>query len=340
MKIQSYFRGSGRAAAAIERALQVVAIRHRGSYDFLAPIFLERSANFSQELKKADPSSKKILFIATPHGLHAENILQGVEAGFDAIACEKPSCVSVEEVKKLQSVKIPVAIFHGYRVMWGVQALKKEMASGRLGKIFSVEGHYLQSSTATRSLEAPSAPGWKDDIKLSGPSDVLFDIGSHWVDSLYYLLGSLPKKLSAERFFDNSPTSHRDSHVYFSADFESGSRARATFSKNVHGAQNDLEFRIYGTAGSVTWSFLRPDEIILGRGADRSLVVRKDSSLGSGQSAFHGLGWLEGYVEVINRLVQDVDSPKSATSSGYASDNSYPRLSESLLLMKSLLSII
>jgi hypothetical protein len=73
------------------------------------------------------------------------------------------------------------------------------------------------------------------------------------------------------------------------------------------------------------WNFLAPDEVVLGVGKDRRVVTRKDTALGSQQSPFHGVGWLEGYVEIASRLIDELQT---------GTPRDYPKLQEHLDLLE------
>jgi hypothetical protein len=101
----------------------------------------------------------------------------------------------------------------------------------------------------------------------------------------------------------------------------------ASVSKMVHGSTNHFEVNLIGTQGSATWMFMNPDEIAIGKGNTRSTASRKETLMGSQQSPFHGMGWLEGYVEILRQLILDLQ--------GSGSGN-YPNLSQNLVLLDSL----
>ena len=133
-----------------------------------------------------------VLFIANPSGLHAQLIIEGSQH-FSAIAADKPVCVRPEEIAPLRNIRIPVTVFHGYRVMWGTRTIKEMIDSGELGDVFSFESRYWQSSSAQAALSgAPEKRPWKNDLNLNGPFDSLIDLGSHVVDICLYLLAEKP----------------------------------------------------------------------------------------------------------------------------------------------------
>lgn len=75
---------------------------------------------------------------------------------------------------------------------------------------------------------------------------------------------------------------------------------------------------------------MEPDQIIVGVGRDRSILTRQDSSLGSKQSPYHGLGWLEGYIEICRQVLRDIEGEDHT---------SYPTLAEALKVTEVLLTM-
>jgi predicted dehydrogenase len=327
--IQPYLIGYGRAGRAIHESLAILkAIEPR--LKLADPILLKRT----DPIRPSVPNSKSVLLVSNPHALHAKAIQEGSQNGFDGIATEKPVCVRKEEISKLKNIQIPVAVFHAYRQTWAPARLKQMLEQGELGELVSIEGKYWQSSIAERSLVPADqkSPTWKNDVNLSGPSDVLIDIGVHWIDMAAYVLGSLPKQFACDLSYANSESTHRDSHAWLQMQFEKNGknvRSFASISKNIHGASNHFEINLLGTRKSATWFLSNPDEIQMGEGKKRYTLIREDSKLGSLHSPFHGAGWMEGYIEILRQWMLEV--------SGQA-HTPYPTLREALSLMEMILN--
>lgn len=318
--------GTGRSGHAIARSLAAIAVSEP-DLGLGAPVWLRRGDNIAVA---ARTHSRPFLCVANPHGLHARAILDADAAGLSLVVCEKPTCVSLEEVDALANVKIPVAVLHVYRQTWGAQQLRSMIRKGELGQIIAIEGRYWQASAAERArAETPPAPGWKDDVALSGPSDTLLDVGVHWIDMACHLLGGPPQRSTIWRSYAAAPSPHRDSHVQVTLDFGAAGRAFASISKIAHGATNHFEVVALGTQGSAKWAFLAPDEIEIGEGRNRRVVTRASTDHGSKQPAFHGLGWLEGYVEILRQSVREAFTGVKGE---------YPRLPENLAMMRAVLS--
>src|SRR4051812_18454348 len=130
--------GRGLAGQAIAKALRLIQMQEPELKVGTAQ-WLDRGTSLSAA-KRQYPSS--ILFVANPHGLHAQTIEAAMSAGFDAIVCEKPACVNMQEVATLRALasKAQVAVLHVYREMWGPRFIRELVRNGALGKLIAVEG--------------------------------------------------------------------------------------------------------------------------------------------------------------------------------------------------------
>lgn len=325
MQFTPFILGSGRAATAILESIGVIAVA-KPDVSVLPARRLGRDETFEME-----GAANPVLFITNPHALHAPSILKGENAGFPLIVCEKPAAVSAEQIESLRQVKTPVAVCHVYRQMWGIRALKEMIEAGEFGEIIAIEGRYWQSSTANSVLTGATAQTWKDDPALSGPFDALVDIGSHWADAAIFLAGELPVDTGIRLSYANALAPHRDTHVHLQMAFPSGTRALSSISKTVHGAPNHFEVNVIGTKKYACWKFLEQDHIEIGVGTERRYITRRGSNssdIGSGHWPWHGMGWIEGYIEIIYQALRKQD--------GETAD--YPTLSQNLDVMQRLLA--
>lgn len=207
------------------------------------------------------------------------------------------------------------------------------LQDGQLGELISIEGRYWQASVAERAIANEGKTllkSWKDDPRLSGDFDTYLDVGSHWIDAVSFLMGTSPSLITGWRSYLNSNAPHRDSHVHLALEFPGASRAFGSVSKTFHGAPNHFEINLIGSRRSATWEFLKPDEIQIGEGRDRGILTRKSCEQGSNQPPHHGMGWLEGYIEIASRLFQEIYQGRASN---------YPRLSDNLDLLQAMLGI-
>jgi predicted dehydrogenase len=317
MKISPYFLGSGKASQALKESLKILQLSST-EFQIAEMIQIKRNAPFPNTTNDEFP----VLFIANPHALHSDAILEGEKAGFKLIICEKPAAVSKAQIEKLKAIKIPVAICHVYRQMWGIQSLKNMVDSKEFGNLISIEGRYWQSSSAVKALAKVKSDSWKNKPELSGDHDVLLDLGTHWADTVTYLANSRIKNVQQWKSFINSEAPHRDTHLHLTIDFENHLKSFASISKTVHGAGNDFEIHLIGEKKSAAWKFSKPDFLEISEGNSTSIIQKSTSTIGSGHWPHHGLGWIEGYVEII----------KQALKKGQ-----YPTLQENLLLLENIL---
>jgi predicted dehydrogenase len=317
--------GTGRAGKAIAKSLAVVNILHP-ELGIKECVWLKRGAMLSDERKKY---KQALLCVANPHGLHADAIHSADQAGFDAILCEKPACVNMEQLKKLKDVKTPTAILQVYRQTWGLQTLKKMIERQEFGELITIEGRYWHPSLAERALLSADrlTKSWKDDIRLSGEYDTYLDLGIHWLDAVCFLYSAFNPQIHGSRSYKNAAAAHRDSHVQVTVNFSKGRGAFGSISKTVHGSPNHFEINIIGSRKYAKWEFLTADEILVGEGRNRSIITRHDSELGSKQDPHHAMGWLEGYVEIAYQLFLHVLEGKK---------ENYPTLNENLTLLQSM----
>ena len=330
MEIQPFIVGSGMAGKAMARSLAILDLLHPG-LELRPPRQLGRDEPLAG---LADGSALPVLFIANPHAFHARYLLEGEKAGFRHIVCDKPACVSREEARRLEDLRAAVAICHGYRQTWGPQTIRRLIDSGELGEVFAIEGRYWQSSAAQRALVPDRKPNWKNDARLSGPADVLFDLASHWVDLVFFLMGGPATAARGWKSYANAEAPHRDTHLQLWMSFPGDRRSLGSISKTFHGASNVLQVHVLGTRGTAYWEFERMDEIVIGRGNQKTVLQREESALGSRQPPFHSLGWLEGYVEIIHRALLRARG-EAAAAAGYP----IPDLGDHLQVLETLFGL-
>lgn len=301
LTLQPYLLGRGNAGQAMAKCLSVLNYLDP-ELTVLSPIWVERGTSLADLPKGPHP---RLLGIANPHALHASAIEEAANAGFEAIVTDKPAAVNREQSAALRQWGSLVAVCHGYRQTWGPRWLKTWVGSGELGEVIAVEGRYWQASAAQKALQGTRSPnGWKNDPALSGPFDTFLDLGAHWVDLVQHLLGERASGARAWLHHANGEAPHRDTHVQLEMTFSNRRRAWASLSKTFHGQGNNLEIHVLGSKSAASWSFERPDEIVVAKGAERHVHVRKDTALGLKQPPFHGAGWIEGYAEILHQAAR------------------------------------
>ena len=137
-----------------------------------------------------------VVTICSPNGLHAQHSIQSLNAGFHVL-CEKPLAVNVndcgEMINAAEKANKRLFAIKQNRFNPPVEAVKKAIEKGRLGKIYSV-----QLSCFWNRNEDYYANSWKGTKDLDGGT--LYTQFSHFIDLLYWLIGDIKE---AEAFIGN-----------------------------------------------------------------------------------------------------------------------------------------
>lgn len=326
-----YVLGSGRASNAILSAFQILANSEKKLLPRIKVIKMSRAEGL------VEPSTERefsVCVIATPHALHAPQLIEADKLGFDLIFCEKPAAVDLDQIKALSDLKTPVAIMHGYRQSWGVHKIKKLVEENSLGELVSVEGRYWQSSVSQKRRDIQNSDtrvNWKNDTTLSGYGDVVLDLAPHWMDAACFVTGSTQITGSVWKSFASHEASHRDTHVHLSGLIGDKVKFFGSVSKITHGYGNFFEMCVLGTEAMAEWTFSSPDQIKVSRGSEIQILQRSVSEKNASDFApGHSLGWLDGYVNIIAAAMR-LENYSNKTFC------SYPNLADHLNVMEFLL---
>lgn len=130
-----------------------------------------------------------VVAICTPNGLHAAHTIAALRAGFHVL-CEKPMAIDVhdcgEMIKEAERANRRLFIVKQNRFNPPVEAVKKAIDDGRLGKIYSVQLNCFWNRNENYYLNS-----WKGTKDLDGGT--LYTQFSHFIDLLYWLVGDVKK---------------------------------------------------------------------------------------------------------------------------------------------------
>ncbi len=206
-----------------------------------------------------------VVDICTPNCFHYDAIVAALKAG-KHVYCEKPLCVTFEEAAhaaKLarESGKVAQVVFNN-RFLSPIMRAKQLIDEGRLGRILSFRGEYLHTSATDTEKRA----GWKQNRDICG-GGVLFDLGSHVIDLIYYLCGEFQSVIGASQIAFPERTgmdgqlwrTNADEAFYILATLKSGAMGTIEVSKIVRGANDDLNVEVRGEKGAVRFSLMEPN---------------------------------------------------------------------------------
>ncbi len=140
------------------------------------------SANLEEAL--ADPAVQAVV-LATPHSLHADQVVQVARAG-KPVFCEKPLSLiradAERAVAACKAAKVALGVGQNKRFWPSMTELRRVVASGTLGRIMHVEGHY--SNEHSTKFFAP----WRH-VVTETPGASMTGTGIHILDAFANIAG-------------------------------------------------------------------------------------------------------------------------------------------------------
>ena len=239
-----------------------------------------------------------VVHITSPNKEHVEQSLAALAAGKHVI-CEKPLGMDTAETAHLVEAAAAsdrvFAVNYMCRFFPGVLQMRELVQSGKLGKIIHVQGHFFQDW-----LLKETDFNWRLLASEGGKLRAVGDIGTHWIDTLSFILGARVDSVfaSLETFHKTRLRPEGPVQTFAKLDpakmirydvdtedlasvllrFENGVHANASVSQVAAGWKCSLYVGIYGTEGSVQWDLQQPNEIILGRRDEPSQVLQRGSA--------------------------------------------------------------
>ncbi len=206
-----------------------------------------------------------VIDICTPNIYHYETIKKALAAK-KHIYCEKPLCVTAEQAREVADLaadsSLMCNIVFNNRFLAPLMRAKQLVDEGRIGRVLSFSAEYLHNSC----LDTAKVAGWKQDRDVCG-GGVLFDLGSHVIDLIYFLCGEfsavsgMSQIAYAERVGSDGKAwqTNADEAFYMNAHLACGAMGTLTVSKLINGANDDLNVSIYGERGSLKFSLMQPN---------------------------------------------------------------------------------
>lgn len=136
----------------------------------------------------ADPQVQAVV-LATPHSLHCRQVQQVAAAG-KAVFCEKPLSLTRADAQRAvdacKKAGVPLGVGQNKRFWPSCTELRRVVASGVLGRIMHVEGHY--SNEHSSKFFAP----WRD-LPSETPGAGMTGTGIHILDAFANIAGPAEK---------------------------------------------------------------------------------------------------------------------------------------------------
>jgi predicted dehydrogenase len=154
--------------------------------DAALPVAEKHGFRLSTELDAVlnDPQVKAVV-LATPHSLHADQIVRVAEAG-KPVMCEKPLSLkrsdAARAVEACRRAGVPIGVGQNKRLWPSMEGLRDVVTSGVLGTLMHVEGHY---SNENSTLNFAS---WRA-LQTETPGAGMTGTGIHILDAFVNLAG-------------------------------------------------------------------------------------------------------------------------------------------------------
>ena len=215
----------------------------------------------------ADPDID-IIDICTPNIYHKEGVLKALKAG-KHVYCDKPLAASyaeaMEVVRTAEESGSITQMALQYRFYTGTLRAKQLIEDGRLGRILSFRSAYLHPT----GVNPNKVIGWKQQ-KAFGGGGVLFDLGSHVFDLMYWLLGEYDSVLTNNTIVYPQRPDKDGNMINVDAEdlsvsmvkMKSGATGIVEASKIAMGTNDELRFEIHGTKGAVYYNSMKPNELL------------------------------------------------------------------------------
>ncbi len=136
------------------------------------------------EAALADPQVQ-VVWLATPHSTHRK-LLEQVAAAKKPVFCEKPFALNFADalamVDACKAAGVPVGVGQNKRFWPSMAELRRVVASGVLGRVLHIEGHYSNENSS--NFFAP----WRD-LPSETPGAGMTGTGIHILDAFTNLAG-------------------------------------------------------------------------------------------------------------------------------------------------------
>lgn len=260
------------------------------------------------------PGDQRMDFVSivTPNHVHFTPAMMALDHGFHVV-CDKPMCLTTAEAlqlrDKVNSTGLLFALTHTYTGYPMVKHARQMIKQGMLGNIRRVVVEYPQGwlSNAIEKEDQKQA-SWRTDPERAGAAGAMGDIGTHAENLAEYITGLTINSLFAD-LHTHVAGRKLDDDGSVLLRFSNGARGVLYASQISAGEENNLRIRVYGEKGSIDWSQMEPNTLIV-RWLDQPVQVLRAGGPGlSPESYAHTrlpAGHPEGYLEAFANIYRNV----------------------------------
>ncbi len=227
----------------------------------------------------------QVVDVSVPNDRHEEIVLAAAAAG-KHIYCEKPLALDAAQAERMahavEEAGVKAQVTFNFRFVPAVLRARQLLDEGLVGRVFSFRTWYFRSSYIS-----PQRPlTWRFSREVSG-GGALFDLGSHLLDLIRFLLGDVAQVRAMletrilERPVAGDPSRmgkvEVDDLAFLHMRLADGTPGAAETSRLATGATNDFELEIFGESGAVRLNLTDPNwlHIYDTRAADKPVGGRR-----------------------------------------------------------------
>ena len=271
-----------------------------------------------------------VVHITVPNRFHCEMSLAALSAGKHCV-CEKPLAMNTRETARIvaqaRHSRGVFAVNYNVRFYPAVLQMRHLVTSGELGDIIHVNGSYMQDW-----LFKDTDYNWRLLPKEGGKLRAVADIGTHWMDTVSFILGARIQSVFAdlatwhktrrrplgevETFAKAQPNRKYASYRVGTEDFASvllefsnGARGNLAVSQVAAGRKNSIRIEIYGSKKSAWWCAENPEVLLFGnRDCPNEVAFRGSAAFGTGAAPFmdYPAGHVEGFPDTFKMLFRSI----------------------------------
>jgi predicted dehydrogenase len=276
-----------------------------------------------------DPQVRSV-HITTPNRFHFDMACRALRAG-KHVVCEKPLAMNTRQTARLVELararRSVFAVNYNVRFYPAVLSLRRLVARGGLGDIIHVNGTYFQDW-----LFHPTDYNWRLLPKEGGRLRAVADIGTHWMDTVSFILGARITSVLADlatwhttrlrplgeiqTFAQASRRMRYARYPVRTEDFASvllrfdnGAHGNLAVSQVAAGRKNCIRLELYGSKQSAWWCSEEPETLHFGhRDKANETAVRATPAFGEGATGFmdYPPGHVEGFPDTFKMLFRAV----------------------------------
>jgi predicted dehydrogenase len=208
-----------------------------------------------------------VIDCCTPNDLHKDVLIEAMRAG-KHVYCDKPLAMNLAEAREVVSVAQQTGIQHqmtfDYRFSPAMMRARQLVEDGFLGRVYSLRAAYLHAGYID-----PGRPiSWRLDVAKGG-GGALFDLGSHVLDLIRFLLGEYDSVYAlTETFIKERPLPGReggkksvevDDLALMTVRMANGGVGTVEASRLATGTNDELRLEIHGSKGALRFNLMDPN---------------------------------------------------------------------------------